>query len=131
MRPAGDVFRETARETLVAISNLDMHTKNLGLLHQASGEVSLAPAYDPVPMAHHGDADGKTALAVNKKYRHAEITRADLVAEMQTWGVRRPGQVVDATLGRLDEIVAHEQPLDGAHPRLQEAIVQFIRNLRG
>lgn len=114
----------------VAIGNLDMHAKNLGLLHPASGEVRLAPAYDTVPMAHHGGADGKMALAVNKKYRHAEITRGDLVAEMQSWGVRRADLVVGAALDQLETTIDHEQPLDGAHPRLRDEILRFTRNLR-
>ncbi len=113
----------------VAVGNLDMHTKNLGLLHPASGDVTLAPAYDVVPMAHHRDSDGKMALAVNKKYQHSEVTRADLVAEMQTWGARRPEQLVQSTLERLFEIAEGEQPLDGAYPLLRDDVLRFTRNL--
>lgn len=80
-------------------------------------------------MSHRGDTDGKLALAVNKTYRHAAIKKTDLIAEMHTWGVRRPDQVVDDTLGLLDEVVAREQPLPGAHPRLRESIRQIVRNL--
>ncbi|GAA3775641.1 type II toxin-antitoxin system HipA family toxin [Microbacterium kribbense] len=127
---SSDLARLAQITTLaVAVGNLDLHTKNLGLLHDSAGNVSLAPAYDMVPMAHHRDADGKLALAVNKKYRHSEITRRDLVAEMQTWGLRRPDQLVAATLERLNELIAHERPLEGAHPMLRKDVLRFTRNL--
>lgn len=35
----------------VAVGNLDMHTKNIALLHPSTGETLLAPAYDVVPQA--------------------------------------------------------------------------------
>jgi len=65
----------------VGVGNLDMHTKNIGLLHPADGSVQLAPAYDVVPQAHLNN-DGKLALAVNRKYRHADVTGDDLLAEL-------------------------------------------------
>jgi serine/threonine-protein kinase HipA len=61
----------------VGIGNLDMHTKNIGLLHPADGDLQLAPAYDVVPHAHLQN-DGRLALAVNGHYHHAELTRDDL-----------------------------------------------------
>ncbi|HEY9392869.1 MAG TPA: HipA domain-containing protein, partial [Nocardioides sp.] len=33
----------------VAVGNLDMHAKNLGILHPLDNEPRLAPAYDVVP----------------------------------------------------------------------------------
>lgn len=35
-----------------AVGNLDMHAKNIGLLHYEQGGLTLAPAYDFVPQAH-------------------------------------------------------------------------------
>ncbi|MEW1961057.1 HipA domain-containing protein [Microbacterium sp. NPDC077644] len=140
-RVADSLYRYTSNDDLTAlarmltlataIGNLDMHTKNLGLLHRASGDVALAPAYDVVPMMHRGDTDGRMALAVNKKYRHAEITRADLVAEIKTWGVRRPDHIVETTLAQLEAAVDQEEPLNGAHPSLRADILRFTRNLIG
>jgi serine/threonine-protein kinase HipA len=127
---SSDIDRLAQMTTLaVAAGNLDMHAKNLGLLHPASGDVTLAPAYDVVPMAHHRDTGGKMALAVNKKYRHSEITRRDLVAEIQTWGVRRPDQLVESTLEQLNETATREHPLKGAHPELRDEVLRFTRNL--
>lgn len=113
----------------VAVGNLDMHSKNIGLLHPASGEVQLAPAYDVVPLVHQSDTDGKMALAVNKKYRHGHITRADLIAELQSWRLRNPEELVDSVLSELDAAVETETPLEGAHSLLQDDIKRFIRNL--
>lgn len=113
----------------VAIGNLDMHTKNLGLLHPPSGDVSLAPAYDMVPMSHHIDTDGKVALAINRRYRHSDLTVEDVLTELRVWGVRRPEPLVQDTLEELRALVQSEVPSDGSHPGLQEDIVRFVGNL--
>lgn len=70
----------------VACGNLDLHAKNLALLHPEDGSVRLAPAYDVVPQTHHSGSDGRLALSVNGQYRHVEVTREDLVAEASSWG---------------------------------------------
>ncbi|PJJ61447.1 type II toxin-antitoxin system HipA family toxin [Compostimonas suwonensis] len=113
----------------VGIGNLDMHTKNIGLLHSADGTVQLAPAYDVVPQAHLAN-DGKLALAVDGKYRHSEITADDLIAEFTSWGLRRSGLTVGDTLDQLESIVGEEIPLDGAYEALRPTILGFIDNLR-
>jgi serine/threonine-protein kinase HipA len=114
----------------VGIGNLDLHTKNLGLLHQVEADVALAPAYDVVPQAHQPN-DGKLALAINNKYRHVSITRDDLYAEFTLWRLRRARATVESTLDELRSIVQQESPLDGAAPELQHTILNFIDNLLG
>lgn len=114
----------------VAVGNLDMHAKNLGILHPFDDEPRLAPAYDVVPQAHIPDIDGKMALAVNGTYRHAGLTTADLVAEITKWGVRRADSIVADCLADIAEVVRKEDPPEGAHPRLQQDISTFVRNLR-
>ncbi len=113
----------------VAIGNLDMHTKNLGLMHPEQQEVRLAPAYDIVPQAHLG-TDGKLALAVNKKYSHAALEVTDIEAELTGWGLRRTSQLIELALEHISEAVAEETPLPGAHQRLQDDITQFVSNLQ-
>ncbi len=113
----------------VGIGNLDLHTKNLGLLHPADGDVTLAPAYDVVPQAHL-PGDGRMALAVNGKYRHLDLTRDDLLAELSSWGLRRASATVDDTVEELVEILRQEAPLDGAFPGLQEQLLGFAARLR-
>lgn len=74
--------------------NLDLHAKNLGLLHPEDGSVTLAPAYDWVPMAHQ-PTDGELAMAVGGEYRHAPLTVEHLAQELGGWGcrARRPSWV--------------------------------------
>jgi serine/threonine-protein kinase HipA len=113
----------------VGIGNLYMHTKNIGLLHPADGPVRLAPAYDVVPQAHMKN-DGNLAL-VNRKYRHADVTGDDLLAELTSWGLRRAAAVIGDTLDDLEEAVKDEAPLEGSFPARREQISGFINNLRG
>ncbi|MBA3019538.1 HipA domain-containing protein [Propionicimonas sp.] len=113
----------------VGIGNLDLHTKNLGLLHPGDGDITLAPAYDVVPQAH-ASGDGRLALAINGKYRHADITRDDLQAEFTAWGLRRAATTVNETLEELLTAVSEETPIDGAFPLLQEQLLTFVDNLR-
>lgn len=127
---AGDTERLAHMTILaVAVGNLDMHAKNIGLLHQPDGSARLAPAYDFVPLTHHSDSDGELALAIAGHYRHAAITRGDLVAEIESWGVRGAYTIVQETLERLREVVLKEAPLAGSYPGLHEDILRFIRNL--
>ncbi len=113
----------------VGLGNLDMHTKNLGLLHPRSGDVVLAPAYDVVPTSRHPGSDGRLALAVNGVYRHSDVTQADLVAEVRSWGVRRPDGLVETTLDELREAARREAPLPGADPRIRADILRFTTSL--
>lgn len=124
-------LRRLARMVVLAvgIGNLDLHTKNLGLLHPADGDVTIAPAYDVVPQTHLAN-DGRMALAVNGKYRHQETTRDDLSAEFAGWGLRRAATTVTETLDELETILREEEPLEGAFPLLQEQLTVFVDNLR-
>ena len=113
----------------VGIGNLDMHTKNIGLIHSGSGDVSLAPAYDVVPQAHLSN-DGELALAVNRTYRHASVTREDLIAEFSSWRLRQVERIIDDALDELIESATSEVPLPGAFSDLQAQILGFARHLR-
>lgn len=131
-RSAGSRSTRTLAEMVslsVMIGNLDLHAKNLSLLHPANGDVELAPAYDVVPLAHR-PGDGRLALAVNGVYRLAEVERTDLVQEFASWGLRRAASVVDDMLERLLALVQQEMPLDGASPSMHEQILSFIHNLQ-
>lgn len=112
-----------------AIGNLDLHAKNLALLHPRHGSIELAPAYDVVPQAHLPN-DGELALAVDHVYRHSAVTRAHLVAEIRSWGVRDADRIVDETLAAVLETVSVETPDPRAHPGLVDDIARFTTNLR-
>lgn len=112
----------------VALGNLDMHAKNVSLLHRPNDAMTLAPAYDIVPQAHQPN-DGAMALAVDYEYHHRAITRSHLVAEGHAWGLSNAEHIVDDTLAAVLELVAVESPHPDAHPNLASDITQFTANL--
>ena len=114
----------------VAVGNLDMHAKNVSVLHLPDGTARLAPAYDVVPQLHL-PVDKNFAFRVNGVFAHAEITRDDLVAEGASWGVRSAAEIVDQVIADVGEAVRAERPLPGAHFSLAEDIQRFCDNLAG
>lgn len=118
----------------VAIGNLDLHAKNISLLHPVDGPAQLAPAYDVVPLRQHTDAerhanDGAMALAVNDRYVHASLTVDDIVAEAQSWGLRDPRPHVTGLLEQVAAIAGAEEPDPRAHPEVAQRVRGFARNL--
>lgn len=112
----------------VAVGNLDMHAKNVSLLHLPDGSMTLAPAYDIVPQTHLPN-DGEMALAVGDEYRHRAITRTHLVAEARGWGLSNPELIVDETLAIAREVAADGAPHRHAHPTLASEVARFTSNL--
>lgn len=112
----------------VGIGNLDLHTKNLSLLHPLDGPPTLAPAYDVVPLRQH-DNDGEMALAVDGEYRHASLTIDHLVSEAHAWGLRDPRPRVVDVLERLHAAATDEEPDTRAHPAVADLIRTFTANL--
>ena len=112
----------------VGIGNLDLHTKNLSLLHPLDGPPTLAPAYDVVPLRQHAN-DGQMALAVDGEYHHAALTVDHLVAEAESWGLRDTRPRVLDLLSRLRHAVEDEAPDARAHPAVRDLVGGFTRNL--
>lgn len=112
----------------VAVGNLDMHAKNVSLVHRPDASMTLAPAYDFVPQAHQAN-DAEMALAVNDEDRHYAITRAHLVAEGEAWGLDNSEAVIDDTLAKVLDTAASETPHPNAHPHLVDDITRFASNL--
>lgn len=111
-----------------AVGNLDLHGKNISMLHLPDGATRIAPAYDVVPQTHL-DSGGKMALAINRKYLHAAITIDDLVAEGEAWKVRSPRAVITSALQAVDLFVRTEHPVENAYSGLQHDVARFTRNL--
>ncbi|MCL2060470.1 MAG: HipA domain-containing protein [Oscillospiraceae bacterium] len=118
----------------VAIGNLDMHAKNISILHFPDESIALAPTYDQVPLRHQG-TDGRMALSINGKYMHASISLADIVAELISWqclGFSGEDEVAFFTKNRL---VEYRDALDGAvldkraYPNLKTDISTIISRL--
>lgn len=118
-----------ARSVVLAVTtgNLDMHAKNISIVHEEDGTTALAPAYDVVPQAHR--SDGRLALAVAGEYRHAAITSEHLTTEIASWGVHRADAVVSRALKEILEAAESEAPLDGAYDNLRSDILGFTRAL--
>jgi serine/threonine-protein kinase HipA len=78
-----------ARQVLyaLAIGNLDMHAKNIGLLHPPDETVGLAPAYDVPPLAHHGLGEN-LAFRVDGVIRYPLVTTDHIVREFLRWEVK-------------------------------------------
>lgn len=109
----------------VAAGNTDAHAKNFSLLHQDAGQVRLAPFYDAAPLALAYGATQALAMRINGVTQLPDVTRDDLVAEAQTWGLDAglAGTIVEETLERL---IAATRTVP-AHPSIAKHIPGYIR----
>ena len=99
----------------VAVGNLDMHAKNVSLLHHPDGSMTLSPAYDIQPQAHLPN-DGEVALAVGGEYRHASLTTDHLIAEGSAWGLRDARGLAEDTLTTVLRVATTESPTSTPTP---------------
>lgn len=105
-----------------------MHAKNISLLHQPDGSMTLSPAYDVVPQAHQPN-DGEVALAIGGEYRHAALTMSHLVAEARAWGLAAAAELAEETVSLVLQLASAEVPDERAHPGLAQDIAGFAANL--
>jgi serine/threonine-protein kinase HipA len=112
----------------VAVGNLDLHAKNISLLHRPDGSITLSPAYDVVPQAHQQN-DGEVALAVGGEYRHSAISMNHLVTEGDGWGLAGAADLTEETLIRVLQLAGAETPHRGADAALATDIAGFAANL--
>ncbi|HWK20097.1 MAG TPA: HipA domain-containing protein [Microbacteriaceae bacterium] len=125
----GDVEQLLRLVTMsVAVGNLDMHAKNLSILHHLDGSIRLAPAYDIVPQLHLG-VGTQFAFAISGELEHDRITRSHLIDAGRSWGLRNAPNIVDDVLAQVATFATTEQPLPGAHPDLAADIARFTANL--
>jgi serine/threonine-protein kinase HipA len=112
----------------IAVGNLDLHAKNISLLHLPDGSMTLSPAYDVVPQAHQPN-DGEVALAVGGEYRHAALTLNHLVMEGRAWGLTEVADRAMDTLTAVLHLAHAEVPDDRAYSGLARDISRFTSNL--
>jgi serine/threonine-protein kinase HipA len=112
----------------VAVGNLDLHAKNVSLLHLPDGSMTLSPAYDVVPQAHQPN-DGEVALAVGGEYRHAAITMDHLLTEGRAWGLATAADLAEEALAAVLQQASTETPHERAYARLARDISGFASNL--
>ena len=111
-----------------ALGNLDLHAKNISLLHPPDGTARLAPAYDNVPLLHQ-PTDGEVSLAIDRMYRLEDIRADNLVREAATWGLGDQTVLIGDTLAAVERFVTSQNPLPDAFPGLQEIIARNVRRL--
>jgi serine/threonine-protein kinase HipA len=112
----------------VAVGNLDLHAKNISVLHPRDGDIRLAPMYDVVPQTHE-DNDGEMAFRIGGEFEHRLLTRRHLLDEARRWRLRQPEPIVDDVLEAVRSVADREIPHPGAHPGLTYTVLRFVDNL--
>ena len=102
----------------VAIGNLDMHAKNVSVLHFPDESIMLAPSYDQVPLLHQ-NTDGRMALAINGKYSHASISLADILAELASWQSLGFSEESEADSFVIKCLLTYREAMDSATPDIK------------
>jgi serine/threonine-protein kinase HipA len=118
----------------LAIGNLDMHAKNIGLLHLPDESVRLTPAYDIPPLMHHGLGEN-LAFRVAGVITYPKITIAHIVREFMHWEVdpftsesTTRGFIV-AQLETIASALGSNVPHRRAHPALVADVRANIKRL--
>jgi serine/threonine-protein kinase HipA len=85
----------------VLVGNGDAHAKNFSLLHQESGQLTLAPAYDVMSTVVYGD--DRLAMYVDSVQRTSRVTADRLMNEAASWGLSRrtAEEIVTDVLDRI------------------------------
>jgi serine/threonine-protein kinase HipA len=127
-----DMVLHLARQVTcaMAIGNLDLHAKNISVLHPLSSPPVLAPAYDCHPLAHRGDTDGRVAMSIAGEYRWEAITARHLDEEFRFWGIRQPRPLIEGVLDALGVALGNESPDPRAHPDLFPTLTDAVSRLR-
>ena len=118
----------------IAIGNLDMHAKNVSMLHLPDESIKLAPVYDQAPLCHHG-TDGRMALSIGGEYRHAHLSLTDIVSELACWQCScfkdKAGitAFIENCLEKYGNALNSIVPDGKAYPGLKKDISMFISNL--
>jgi len=120
----------------LAIGNLDLHAKNISVLHYPDESSEIAPAYDLVPMQHY-ESDGRLAMSVGGEYLHRNLKLKHIVDEMLSWNALKiqPRIAVEEFVTEyLKKILKHAEKVeipDQAYPRLFENFQENCNRLIG
>lgn len=114
----------------VLVGNGDAHAKNYSLLHEPSGVLRLAPAYDVMSTLFYGD--DRLAMYVDDVRRTDRVTFKRIVNEAVSWGLSQGnaveivGHLMDAVPSAADR-AAEETP--GLPPEIRGIIVAQLARL--
>jgi serine/threonine-protein kinase HipA len=105
--------------------NCDDHTKNFSFLLKQGQSWELAPAYD-VTHAHNpqGEWRYQHLMSVNGKFD--EITRKDLLAEADRFGVPRKEELLDDVRSALDNWTEHAKVAGLSQSKTDELARDFV-----
>jgi len=118
----------------VAIGNLDMHAKNISILHFPNETIALSPTYDQVPLRHQ-NTDGKMAMAISGEYAHANISLTAIASELTSWKCDVFSNESEAIrfsrscLENYNSALHNTMADDKSYQKLKEEISLFISNL--
>jgi len=118
----------------IAIGNLDMHAKNISIIHFPNETIALSPTYDQVPLRHQ-NTDGKMAFAVGGEYVHANISLQAVASELTSWKCEvfsNESETIAFIRNCLEnyDMALHNTPTDDrTYPNLKRDISIFIFNL--
>lgn len=116
------VFRRMAFNVMAR--NCDDHTKNFSFVLKHNGKWELSPAYD---VTHAHDPNNiwlaQHLMSVNGKFD--DITREDLLAEADRFGVRRPNDLLADVRGALDNWTAHADSAGMTTAAAEEVAADF------
>jgi len=118
----------------ITIGNLDMHAKNVSVLHFPDESARLAPVYDQVPLRHQ-NTDGRMAFSIGGEYVHKNLSVENIVSELTSWGY--PGFSGKAETAGFIETCLHSYSRalndtalhKNAYPGLKNCLSLFIGNL--
>jgi len=118
----------------VAIGNLDMHAKNISILHYPDERIALAPAYDLVPLQHQ-NTDGRLALGIGGEYVLKNLSLTRIIKEFMSWDAPAFNNAADTRLFSVDflkqvgTIVDAVSPHQLAHAQLATQVSRNISRL--
>jgi serine/threonine-protein kinase HipA len=112
-----------------ALGNLDMHAKNISVLHEPGGEMRLAPMYDVVPQLHMDGIDQTLALYIANTNDPHLVCGGDLLAEGESWGLRAPRAIVTDALEQIHAVAEQEIPHPGAEQSMPQTIADRTARL--
>lgn len=117
------------------IGNTDFHAKNLSVLRLEDGRAELSPAYDMAMHMHHVGGERLSALDINGKYRMADISVDDLIAEALSWksfgervAVRLVTETADALADALVDLDLTQYP--GVRPVATKTVDERVAAAR-
>jgi len=111
----------------VLIGNADAHGKNLALLHEPLGSVTLAPLYDTVPTMLWPKLRADSAMSVAGVRSMEEISVDDLATEAASWGY--PRDRAHELARRLIERVAAAAEVPGFHEAVRDLVLSRSQRL--